>query len=47
MSVLTATPAQQDQETALDRVRRMIRANPSVLPTIASVVIFVGMIVFG
>lgn len=47
MSVLTATPAQQDQETVLDRVRRMIRANPSVLPTIASVVIFVGMIVFG
>ncbi|MDQ0728166.1 ABC transporter permease [Microbacterium sp. W4I20] len=47
MSVLTTAPALQSQETVLDRVRRMIMANPSVLPTIASVVIFVGMIVFG
>jgi simple sugar transport system permease protein len=47
MSVMTAAPVLQEKETALDRVRRMIRANPSVLPTIASVVIFVGMIVFG
>jgi simple sugar transport system permease protein len=47
MSVVTEARAPQIQETVLDRVRRMIGANPSVLPTIASVVIFVGMIVFG
>ncbi|WP_435747683.1 ABC transporter permease [Microbacterium sp. PMB16] len=47
MSVVTEVRAPQTQETVLDRVRRMIGANPSVLPTIASVVIFVGMIVFG
>ena len=47
MSVLTATPAPQATETVVDRLRRMITANPSVLPTIASVVIFVGMVVFG
>ncbi|MGJ0389606.1 ABC transporter permease subunit [Microbacterium sp. CGR1] len=47
MSVLTATPAPQATESVVDRLRRMITANPSVLPTIASVVIFVGMVVFG
>jgi ribose/xylose/arabinose/galactoside ABC-type transport system permease subunit len=47
MSVVTEARAPQIQETVLDRARRMIGANPSVLPTIASVVIFVGMIVFG
>lgn len=47
MSVVTATPAPQATETVVDRVRRMITANPSVLPTIASVVIFVGMVIFG
>ena len=47
MSVATATPALNETETPLDRIRRVITANPSVLPTIASVVIFVGMVVFG
>lgn len=47
MSVVTAAPAPQATETVVDRVRRMITANPSVLPTIASVVIFVGMVIFG
>lgn len=47
MSVATATPALEETETLLDRIRRVITANPSVLPTIASVVIFVGMVVFG
>ncbi|MDF2507910.1 MAG: sugar transporter permease [Microbacterium sp.] len=47
MSVATATPAPNETETPLDRIRRVITANPSVLPTIASVVIFVGMVVFG
>ncbi|MBP3977435.1 ABC transporter permease [Microbacterium sp. BLY] len=47
MSAVTATPASQTSETVTDRIRRMISANPSVLPTIASVVIFVGMVIFG
>ncbi|PRB59109.1 ABC transporter permease [Microbacterium sp. MYb45] len=47
MSVATAAPALNETETLLDRIRRVITANPSVLPTIASVVIFVGMVVFG
>lgn len=47
MSVVTEAPAVKQTETLLDRMRRVITANPSVLPTIASVVIFVGMVVFG
>jgi len=47
MSAPTIAPDVRPDETALDRVRRMIRANPSVLPTIASVVIFTGMVIFG
>lgn len=47
MSAMTAAPALQTSETVADRVRRMISANPSVLPTIASVIIFVGMVIFG
>lgn len=47
MSALTATPSLRPTEKAFDRVRRMLTANPSVLPTIASVVIFVGMVIFG
>ncbi|MCS3443476.1 ABC transporter permease [Microbacterium phyllosphaerae] len=49
MSALTVSPSPtvRPAETIADRVRRMIRANPSVLPTIASVVIFVGMVIFG
>ncbi|PCE15161.1 sugar ABC transporter permease [Microbacterium sp. SZ1] len=47
MTAVMTAPEPVQHETLLDRVRRMIRANPSVLPTIASVVIFVGMIVFG
>lgn len=51
MSALIASPSPsptvRPAETIADRVRRMIRANPSVLPTIASVVIFVGMVIFG
>jgi ribose/xylose/arabinose/galactoside ABC-type transport system permease subunit len=47
MTVLTATAAPQSAPDLKSRVRRMILANPSVLPTIASVVIFVGMVVYG
>lgn len=47
MTAVMTAPDPVQHETLLDRVRRMIRANPSVLPTIASVVVFVGMIVFG
>ncbi|CAH0225952.1 ABC transporter permease [Microbacterium foliorum] len=38
---------ERSTQTLLERVQRMIRANPSVLPTVASVVIFVGMVIFG
>ncbi|MCI1018744.1 sugar ABC transporter permease [Microbacterium sp. C5A9] len=44
---MIAAPAPQATESVIDRLRRMITANPSVLPTIASVVIFVGMVIFG
>ncbi|BDZ40345.1 ABC transporter permease [Microbacterium suwonense] len=47
MSTATATPALSATQGLLARARRLITANPSVLPTIASVVIFVGMIVYG
>lgn len=47
MTALTATTAQHGPVAITDRVRRAIQANPSVLPTIASVVIFVGMVVYG
>jgi len=47
MTALTAARVRDEPVAVLDRVRRMIQANPSVLPTIASVVIFVGMVVYG
>ncbi|MBO0979654.1 ABC transporter permease [Microbacterium sp. SD291] len=47
MTALTAAPVRDEPVAVLDRVRRMIQANPSVLPTVASVVIFVGMVVYG
>lgn len=47
MSAIAAAPVQGKEETLADRVRRLITSNPSVVPTIASVVIFVGMIVYG
>ncbi|MBT2474712.1 sugar ABC transporter permease, partial [Microbacterium sp. ISL-103] len=47
MASPSPSPTVRPAETIADRVRRMIRANPSVLPTIASVVIFVGMVIFG
>lgn len=47
MSLATSTPPVAQTPGLIDRVRRLITANPSVLPTIASVVIFVGMIVYG
>lgn len=47
MSIATATPAVDEAPGPVDRIRRLITSNPSVLPTIASVVIFVGMIVYG
>ncbi len=47
MTALTAARVRDEPVAILDRVRRMIQANPSVLPTIASVVIFVGMVVYG
>lgn len=43
----TLTAAQHEPTTVMDRVRRLILSNPSVLPTIASVVIFAGMVVYG
>ncbi|MDQ0649661.1 ribose/xylose/arabinose/galactoside ABC-type transport system permease subunit [Microbacterium natoriense] len=47
MSAIAAAPVQGKEEGFADRVRRLITSNPSVVPTIASVVIFVGMIVYG
>ena len=47
MSAIAAAPVQSKEAGLADRVRRMITANPSVVPTIASVVIFIGMIVYG
>ncbi|WP_192627508.1 ABC transporter permease subunit [Microbacterium sp. OAE522] len=47
MSAIAAAPVQGREAGLADRVRRMITANPSVVPTIASVVIFIGMIVYG
>src|SRR5690606_11446750 len=46
MSLATVTPV-SETPGPVDRIRRLITANPSVLPTVASVVIFVGMIVYG
>ena len=47
MSAVSVSPDARPVGTIPDRARRMITANPSVLPTIASIVIFVGMVVFG
>ena len=47
MTTMTATPARPAGGALAARVGRTITANPSVLPTIASVVIFVAMIVYG
>ena len=47
MSSATATPARPAGAALAARVGRSVTSNPSVLPTIASVVIFVGMIVYG
>ncbi len=47
MTAVIASTAQAEPTTTTDRIRRAIQANPSVLPTIASVVIFIGMVVYG
>ncbi|OIU85234.1 ABC transporter permease [Microbacterium sp. AR7-10] len=47
MNTMTATPAAPARASLAARVGRTITANPSILPTIASVVIFVAMIVYG
>lgn len=47
MTVLAPPAATPRPLDPIARVRRLILANPSVLPTIASVVIFVGMVVYG
>ncbi|KAB1866978.1 ABC transporter permease [Microbacterium algeriense] len=47
MSAVSVSPDARPVGTIPDRARRMITANPSVLPTIASIVIFVGMVIFG
>lgn len=47
MSAIAAAPVQSKEAGLADRVRRLITANPSAVPTIASVVIFIGMIVYG
>jgi len=47
MSAIAAAPVQGKGAGIADRLRRLITANPSAVPTIASVIIFVGMIVYG
>ncbi|MGW9628262.1 ABC transporter permease [Microbacterium sp. NPDC055521] len=47
MTTMTATPAAPARASLAARAGRTITANPSILPTIASVVIFVAMIVYG
>ncbi len=47
MTALTASPETRGAEGIPDRIRRIVTSNPSVLPTVASVVIFVGMVIFG
>ncbi|MFK4761657.1 ABC transporter permease [Microbacterium sp. ZW T5_45] len=47
MSAIATAPVQSKDSTIVDRLRRLISANPSVVPTIASVVIFIAMIVYG
>jgi simple sugar transport system permease protein len=48
MTVLTAPTTGTSTATDLkSRIRRTILANPSVLPTVASVVIFVAMVIYG
>src|SRR5690606_36909678 len=47
LSLATAAPARADAPGPVTRVRRLVTSNPSVLPTVASVAIFVGMIVYG
>lgn len=47
MTVLAPTATSPKSLDPIARVRRLILANPSVLPTIASVVIFVGMVIYG
>ncbi|WP_433676123.1 ABC transporter permease [Microbacterium gorillae] len=47
MSAIAAAPVRTAPISFVDRVRRLVSSNPSVVPTIASVVIFVGMIIYG
>lgn len=47
MTTMTATPEAPSRASLAARVGRTITANPSILPTVASVVIFVAMIVYG
>jgi len=47
MTALIAAPEQHERADLVTRVRRVVLANPSVLPTIASVVIFVAMVIYG
>ncbi|REJ06996.1 sugar ABC transporter permease [Microbacterium bovistercoris] len=47
MTALATTGTRSEAPSFADRIRRAVQANPSVLPTTASVVIFLGMIVYG
>ncbi|WP_350347738.1 sugar ABC transporter permease [Agromyces sp. G08B096] len=33
--------------TLIDRVKRVVSSNPSVLPTVAAIIIFIGMVIYG
>ena len=47
MTSLAAAPVEGTTGGLAPRLRRMATANPSTLPTVASVVIFVGMVIYG
>jgi ribose/xylose/arabinose/galactoside ABC-type transport system permease subunit len=47
VSTLTAVDTATESPTAWHRLTRSLRANPSMLPTLAAVVIFVAMLIYG
>lgn len=47
MTAIAPAPVQARSTSVIDRLRRLVAANPSAVPTIASVVIFIAMIVYG
>src|SRR6478735_1220987 len=47
MSTMTASAPARELPTRWKRFRRSLRANPSMLPTLAAVALFVAMLIYG